>query len=136
MAVMNMQTVASCVAKTNGVEVAGTDCAGSLRTGGIFQAPILSLFSLPLPGSYPMPTASAADLRADENAAAAQAAERTGRSGSEVGANPSAVLARSASGTVLSTRSPSLFATIHQERKPMIEAGQPRSWSRTSSARG
>ncbi|MBI2805889.1 MAG: hypothetical protein HYX68_12990 [Planctomycetes bacterium] len=103
MAVKNMQTVASTVAENQGVEASGTDCAGSMRTDGRLPAPFLSLFSLPQPGTYPMLAAPDADLRAVENPAAAQAAERTGRSRCDTGANPSARLVRDECATMLST---------------------------------
>ena len=80
MAVKNLQTLASCVAKFHGVTVTGTECSGSMRPFGKRQA-TLSLPRLPLPGSYPIPTRPFAELDAD-NAATAMAVQRTGRSAS------------------------------------------------------
>lgn len=74
MAVKNLQTVALCVAD-QGVVVTGT-CMDWMRLEREFPAP-LSLPRLPRPG-YPIRPADA-ELRAD-NAAAAQAVTRTGRS--------------------------------------------------------
>jgi hypothetical protein len=100
MAVKNLQTVAVCIAEF-GVRVAGTD-----SMVGQPMAP-LSLPRLPLPG-YPIRTGPDADLRAD-NAAAARAVMRTGRS-----------VSASARETVLSKRSSILF-TEHRERQSMLE---------------
>jgi len=100
MAVKNFQTVAVCAADF-GVRVTGTD-----SMVGQPKAP-LSLPGLPLPG-YPIPQGPDADLRAD-NAAAAKAVMRTGRS-----------VSGSARETVLSKRSSILF-TEHRERQSMLE---------------
>src|SRR5258708_32688245 len=100
MAVKNMQTVETRTAKLQGVSVTGTECRGSKRTDGKFQAPILSLFRLPLPGPYPTPTD--ADMCAD-NAATAKAVARSGRSASGAGELASAELARDASRTMPTT---------------------------------
>jgi hypothetical protein len=93
MAVKNLQTVALCVANIHGVRVTGTECIGSKRAFGRFQA-TLSLPRLPRGGSYPMPTRPDAELAAD-NAATAQAVKRAGRSASGVGEHPSARLFQS-----------------------------------------
>ena len=100
MAVKNYQTVAVCAAEF-GVRVTGTD-----SMVGQPMAP-LSLPRLPLPG-YPIRTGPDADLRAD-NAAAAKAVMRTGRS-----------VSASARGTVLSKRFPA-FISEHRERQAMCE---------------
>ena len=76
MAVKNLQTVALWLANQHGVRVTGMECKESMRLGSI-QAP-LSLPRLPRPG-YPGPKGPDADLQAD-NAAAAQAVTRVGRS--------------------------------------------------------
>jgi len=101
MVVKNLQTLAVCVANI-GVRVTGMGCGS--KPAKEFQAPILSLPWQPLPGTYPMQTGRDAERFAD-NAATAEAVHRTGRSVSGVGNLPSARLARSASRTVLSTRS-------------------------------
>ena len=59
MAVKNMQTLEMLSADLQGVSVTGMECKGSLRTDGTIQAPILSVFRLPLPGPYPTEQASA-----------------------------------------------------------------------------
>jgi hypothetical protein len=100
MAVKNFQTVAVCAAEF-GVRVTGT---GSMV--GQPMAP-LSLPGLPLPG-YPIRTGPAAELQAD-NAAAARAVMRTGRS-----------VSGSARKTVLSKRSSAKF-TEHRECQAMLE---------------
>jgi hypothetical protein len=92
MAVKNLQTVALCVANIHGVRVTGTECIGSKRAFGRFQA-TLSLPRLPRCGSYPMPTRP--DAKLADNAATAQAVKRTGRSASGVGETPSARLSES-----------------------------------------
>jgi len=110
MAVKNLQTLAVRLANIHGVRVTGAECMGSMRIDGKLQAP-LSLPRLPRPGFYPTRTRPDVDLNADNNAATAKAVERTGRSASGAGVLPSAWLARSASGTVLSKRSSSKFWT-------------------------
>ncbi len=103
MVVKNMQTLAVCAANVKvGVRVTGLGC-GSMPAKE-FQAPFLSLPWQPLPGTYPIQADADAERFAD-NAATAKAVHRTGRSVSGVGNLPSARLARSASRTVLSTRS-------------------------------
>lgn len=98
----NLQTLAKCAVNVCvGVRVTGLGC-GSMPAKE-FQAPFLSLPWQPLPG-YPIQADEQAERFAD-NAATAQAVHRTGRSKSGVGNLPSARLARSASRTVLSTRS-------------------------------
>jgi hypothetical protein len=97
MAVKNLQTLV-CVANIHG-RGTGMECMDSKRAFGQAQASP-SLPWLPRPGSYPASTMRPdADLRAD-NAAAAQAVQWAGRS-----TGAAALLARSASRTVLSERS-------------------------------
>jgi len=128
MAVKNMQTVARCVANQHGVRVTGTECS-SMQAGGSFQAPILSLPWHPLPGLYPTRTGLDAKI-AEDNTATALAVLRTGRSASGAGAPTISRLARTASGTVPSTRSSSFtscaaFAKASPaERKPAPEAAR------------
>ena len=93
MAVKNMQTVANRIAEIYGVRVSGTECSGS-KADGNFQAHFLSLPWRPLPR-----------LMSTEPDTTSVQAERTGRSAVRVGVHERAELARSASGTVLSTRS-------------------------------
>src|SRR5438552_3736327 len=104
MAEKNLPTVAVCVAEF-GVRVTGT---GSPRFSGKRPAP-LSLPRQPLPG-YPIPAGLDAELMAD-NAAAAKAVTRVGRS-----VRGNARLARSASGIVLSKRSPAMFSLAHERQ--------------------
>jgi hypothetical protein len=89
MAVKNMQSVATCTAEMIGVRATGTERNGSKRMYGERQAHFLSLPWRPQPGLMPM----------DLDAAAAQAVHQSASCG------PRARLARSASRTVLSTRS-------------------------------
>jgi len=102
MAVKNLQTLALCVANTNGVRVTGTACNDSMRADGKSQAHFLSLPWRLLPGLYPIRTGPTA-LFAKQNPAAAEAVQRTGRSSGRVGVCPSIRLTRSASRAVLST---------------------------------
>lgn len=113
MVVKNFQTVAVCVAKFAGVRVTGM---GSMKAAGKSQAP-RSLPRLPLPGLYPVRTGPDANLWAD-NAAPAQAVERTGRSACGAGDFPTTRLARCARGTVLSKRS---WSFISEHRESMSE---------------
>jgi hypothetical protein len=92
MAVKNLQTLVSCVANIRGVRVTGMECMDSMRFG-TFPAPIQSLPRLPQTGRYPIATRLDADLRAD-NAAAAQAVTRAGRSERGAGEHPSARLSK------------------------------------------
>ena len=93
MANKNMQTVATRIAENYGVRVIGTECSGS-KADGNFQAHFLSLPWRPLPRLMPV-----------EPATDTVQAEWTGRSADRAGVCERAELARSASGTVLSTRS-------------------------------
>ena len=133
MAVKNMQTLETRVANLQGVSVTGLECKGSQRIDGKFQAPILSLFRLPLPGPYPMPTDGSPCA---DNSATANAVERTGRSASGAGELARAELARIASRTMPSTWSPSLTASKHRERKAIFQACRPSCRFGTFSARG
>ena len=102
MAVKNLQTLALCVANTNGVRVTGTACNDSMRADGKSPAHFLSLPWRLLPGLYPIRTGPAA-MFAEPNPATAQAVQRTGRSSGRAGVYPSICLTRSASRAVLST---------------------------------
>lgn len=79
MAVKNMQSLEMLSADQQGVSVTGMECKGSQRIDGTFPAPI-SVFRLPLLGSYPTEQAPGAD-----NTATAWAEIRTGRSASKAG---------------------------------------------------
>ncbi len=102
MTVMKIQTVARCAAEF-GVRVTGTGSMGGKPMAS------LSLPRLPLLGSYPIPQGPDADLRAD-NAAAAQAVKRAGRS-----------VSGSARGVVLSKRPAAMFTSEHRECQAMCE---------------
>ena len=108
MAVKNMQNLEMRGVNLQDVGVTGRVCKGSQRTEGRFQAPVLSVVRLPLPGPYPIVSADAV-LCGNDNPQAAKA-ERTGRSFSEAGVFARAKLASSASGTMRSTWSAFLFA--------------------------
>lgn len=77
MAVKNLQTVASCVAKIFGVCAIGTERTGSKRFGLQASRSLPRLLRL---GHYPMPTSSDAELLGADNAAAAKAVRWAGRS--------------------------------------------------------
>ena len=119
MAVKNLQTLALCVANTNGVRVTGTECKDMMPASGTIPAHLLSLLWQPLPGPYPIRTGPDAEL-AEDNTRAAQAVRRAGRSASEAGIPVSTGLrwfARTVSRTVLSKRSSSSsmsFAPSHR----------------------
>jgi hypothetical protein len=104
MAMKNIQTVAMCVAEV-GVRVTGT---GS-EMAGMQPAPL----SLPRQALIGYPIPAMPDVVLADNAAAARAVTRVGRS-----VSVSARLARLASGTVLSKRSPAMFRE-HRERPAM-----------------
>ena len=119
MAVKNMQTLEMRGVNANDVGVTGMVCKGSQRIDGNFEAPILSVVRLPLPGPYPIVSAEAV-LCGDENPQTAKA-ERTGRSASKAGVYAGAALARSASGIMRSTWSMFLFA---KHRKPETKSAR------------
>jgi hypothetical protein len=126
MAVKNLQTLVVCVANKHGVRVTGTEC-GSMLAGGKFQASHLFLLRHPFPGRMP--------TNAADNAATAPAVHRIGRSVRGIGATASTRLARTASRTVLSTRSSSTYASSERfereyqpERKRTSEAASQRRW--------
>ena len=109
MAVKNLQTLVQSVAKRSGVVVTGTECKDSMRAAGNFQAPFLSLPSLPPAGPFPM------GISPDN-----QGVLRAGRSACMLGVLPRARTS----------------ASYDRERTAMHEAARPTSWSMTSLLRG
>ena len=130
MAVKNLQTLITCVASNQGVRVTGTECKGTLPADGKYPVHFLFLLWHPLPGSYAIRTGPDARF-AEDNAAMAEAIQRTGRSAVRTGVSQSTRLARSVSRTVLSTRSSSTSRSFHllardakPQRSPMNESAR------------
>jgi len=105
MAVKNLQTVETRVALRCDQRATGLECNVSMQAIEVRPASILSLPWHPLPG--PMPTIRTERSFAADNAATARAVQRAGRSERGAGVKRTG-LARSASRTVLSTRSTSM----------------------------
>jgi hypothetical protein len=102
MAVKNLQNLVQCVANI-GVRVTGTKSKDSMRAMESFQAPFLSLLSLPLAGPFPAGTTP-------DN----QGVLRVGRSACMLGVSP---FAR----TMRETWSLSPSASYHREQKAIYE---------------
>jgi len=102
MAVKNLQNLLQCVANI-GVRVTGTKCKDSTRAMERFQAPFLSLLSLPLAEPFP------AGARPDN-----QAALRIGRSACMLDVSPGAR-------TMRETWSMSPSASYHRDQKATYE---------------
>ncbi len=102
MAVKNLQKLVQSVVNI-GVRATGTKCKDSTRAMQRFQAPFLSLLSLPLAGPFPAGTTP-------DNPGVL----RTGRSARQLGVSPSAR-------TMRETWSTSPSASYHRERKATYE---------------